>query len=533
MKVDNAIIMAAGTSSRFAPLSYEKHKALTVVRGEVLIERQIEQLRGAGIQDIYIVTGYKKEQFEYLGFKYAVKLIHKPKIDAANEDMPTIPLSKNGKNVIVLMLDRAISMHIPYIMNEKPELKSQFSGFTYYPNTISYGGYTNVGTPVLFGGYDYVPLMMNERDQESLESKQNEALKVMPVLFDQNNFQVTVCDPPYAGYEWVPDLSIYDDYPGIKAYITEGKFNTWDSFEQMEKLYNRNFFCYSLFKVAPLIIQETLYNNGTYNAAINLSKANEYANSIGEQTLDGVSKSKDISASFLNSYSVLKNLASITNIQDGSRNTFLMIANNTTHEPMLLKEPEYEPAPVIDNTDYDANHTDRFTVNGRTMRMDSENRVIHYHTNMAAMIQIGRWLDYLKELGIYQNTRIIIASDHGRGLGQFDDFHMLEDVDAMFFNSLLMVKDFGDGEFQISNDFLTLGDVPAFATSGIIRKSVNPFTGTDLTDSRAKKGKQMLLLTESNTTINNGNRFSGGMWYSIHDNIFDKNNWKTEGVNPE
>lgn len=27
----NAIIMAAGTSSRFAPLSYEKHKALTVV----------------------------------------------------------------------------------------------------------------------------------------------------------------------------------------------------------------------------------------------------------------------------------------------------------------------------------------------------------------------------------------------------------------------------------------------------------------------------------------------------------------------
>ena len=44
MKVDNAIIMAAGTSSRFAPLSRERHKGLTVVRGEVLIERQIEQL---------------------------------------------------------------------------------------------------------------------------------------------------------------------------------------------------------------------------------------------------------------------------------------------------------------------------------------------------------------------------------------------------------------------------------------------------------------------------------------------------------
>ena len=75
-KVDNAIIMAAGTSSRFAPLSYERHKAMTVVKGEVLIERQIKQLRAAGIPEIYIITGYKAEQFDYLVPKYKVKLIH-------------------------------------------------------------------------------------------------------------------------------------------------------------------------------------------------------------------------------------------------------------------------------------------------------------------------------------------------------------------------------------------------------------------------------------------------------------------------
>ena len=45
MKVNNAIIMAAGTASRFAPLSFEVHKALIEVRGEVLIERQIKQLK--------------------------------------------------------------------------------------------------------------------------------------------------------------------------------------------------------------------------------------------------------------------------------------------------------------------------------------------------------------------------------------------------------------------------------------------------------------------------------------------------------
>ena len=47
--VDNAVIMAAGVSSRFAPLSYEKPKALVEVNGEILIERQIHQLKEAGI----------------------------------------------------------------------------------------------------------------------------------------------------------------------------------------------------------------------------------------------------------------------------------------------------------------------------------------------------------------------------------------------------------------------------------------------------------------------------------------------------
>ena len=68
--------MAAGTSSRFAPLSYEQHKAMTVVKGEILIERQIRQLREAGISEIYIVTGYKAEQFDYLIRKFGVDLIH-------------------------------------------------------------------------------------------------------------------------------------------------------------------------------------------------------------------------------------------------------------------------------------------------------------------------------------------------------------------------------------------------------------------------------------------------------------------------
>lgn len=74
-KVNNAIILAAGLSSRFAPISYEKPKGLLRVRGEVLIERQIEQLHEAGIQDITVVVGYKKAYFFYLESKYGVSIV--------------------------------------------------------------------------------------------------------------------------------------------------------------------------------------------------------------------------------------------------------------------------------------------------------------------------------------------------------------------------------------------------------------------------------------------------------------------------
>ncbi len=74
----NAIIMAAGFSSRFVPLSFEKPKGLLEVKGEILIERQIRQLKEAGIEEIVVVTGYKSECFAYLKEKHSVILIHNP-----------------------------------------------------------------------------------------------------------------------------------------------------------------------------------------------------------------------------------------------------------------------------------------------------------------------------------------------------------------------------------------------------------------------------------------------------------------------
>ena len=109
IKTDNAVIMAAGTSSRFAPLSYEMPKALITVKGEVLIERQIRQLREAGINDIYIVTGYKAEMFCYLEEKFGVKLVHNPDYLTRNNNASINVIRDVLKNTYICSADNYFS----------------------------------------------------------------------------------------------------------------------------------------------------------------------------------------------------------------------------------------------------------------------------------------------------------------------------------------------------------------------------------------------------------------------------------------
>ena len=437
---------------------------------------------------------------------------------------PTFSLSKNGKNVVVLMMDRAIGEYVPYIFNEKPELEEKFAGFTYYANTISFGGYTNFGIPAVLGGYEYTPVEMNRRDTELLVSKQNEALKLMPVLFAENGFEVTVCDPVYANYQLISDVSIYDDYPKIKAYITKGKFSEASQKERVVANNHRNFFCFSIMKSMPLSVQSVIYNNGRYNQAISHDNA-VYSIQIAEN----MSQATGLSASFMESYNAISNLSYMTDVSEDEINTFLIMSNDTTHDPMLLQEPEYTPNAILDNREYDEENTERFTVDGKTLNMTTAFQMSHYHTNMAAMIQLGKWFDYLRENSIYDNTRIILVSDHGRDLANINEliFNMESgSIDVELYFPLLMVKDFDSEEFVTSHEFMTNADVPTLAVTGLINDPRNPFTGKPINNSEKTAHEQFIILSdELKTYVNNGETFLPARWASVKDNLWEESNW--------
>ncbi len=438
-----------------------------------------------------------------------------------SSDLPHFRLSKNGKNVVVIMLDRAVGYYMPYLLAQNPALEEQLDGFTYYSNTISFGGHTNVGTPPLFGGYEYTPVEMNKRDDEWIADKHDEALKVLPVLFSQNGYEVTVCDPPYAGYSWVPDLSIFDEYEGISTYITKGRYA--DKKQKQTEIQNnyRNFFCFGMMKAMPVWSQDLLYDSGNYR---------QVYTSTGfmlNQAAVSQSEAKGTNSEFLNSYNVLNNLPGMTQITEDAVNTYLTMNNETPHAPVLLQMPGYTPEQYVNNVGMDYNCV---TAGGKTMVFQTVKDKAQFHASMAAMMQLGKWFDLLRENGVYDNTKIILVADHGYSIGHIEELVMDigggEKRDFSYYYPLLMVKDFDAAGYTHSTEFMTNADVPTLATQGAVESPVNPFTGKPINDAAKFEHDQLIYVSKYwEIATNNGKTFKADKWASVHTDMLDKNNW--------
>ena len=102
-------------------------------------------------------------------------------------------------------------------------------------------------------------------------------------------------DPPYAGYSWIPDLSIYDEMEGVHTYHAEhGQFSSASDAE-LDQIWQRNFFCYSIMNCCPTALQLAAYDNGHYFSTLKVNNL------------------------FERSYSALKALPRMTAIRDVAR----------------------------------------------------------------------------------------------------------------------------------------------------------------------------------------------------------------------
>ena len=84
---------------------------------------------------------------------------------------------------------------------------------------------------------------------------------------------------------------------------------------------------------------------------------------------------------------------------------------------------------------------------------------------------------------MYDNTRIIIVSDHGFSLN-------IEGIDETIVsnNAVLLFKDFNaKGGLRIGHKFMTTADVPYLAANGLVKPLINPLTGREILFQKGKE----------------------------------------------
>ena len=422
---------------------------------------------------------------------------------------PAYTLSRTGKNVIVIILDKAISAYLPYIFEEKPALYAQFPGFVWYPNCVSFGATTTPGIPPLFGGYEYTPLEINRDDATLWTQKVNDSFFLQFHLFADAGFTVTATDYPFASPVDNPGFrERLKIFPVLRFEQIDGKYTSQWLLQHPDvqvmsipDVLQNTLIRFSFFRMAPAGLRVFIYDHGYYLSTENM-----------DDKIDVKKRSDNILVKrTIDHYAALDYLPELTEIIFDPRNTYTVLYNQLPHEPAYFQAPDYIPQSLV-------------TGHGGGIAREA-----HYHVNIAALRLLGKWFEFLRENGVYDNTRIIIVSDHGADIsGHLPNTITLPNGQRVQrYNPLFLFKDFNmNNTLVIDNSFMTNADTLFKAIQDIIPDPVNPFTGSPL---RQQKTNGVTIATKGSWMPKYKLDAGKNDWLHVRDNIFDPANWKIAG----
>ena len=413
-----------------------------------------------------------------------------------NNDKPSdtkiFNMSKTGTNVFVFMLDRAINSYWLDAFERFPDYKKDFDGFVFYPNTVSFSRST-ITSAALYGGYDYLPYEMSINGNYNITNFHNEALLTIPLALEKYDYKSSILDQPYANFSWIPTLTIFKNYTNISAYnndtIEEYALNKYSKLQMNKSFLNRKLIRFSIFRMLPINFRYDFYDDkGWFNPNFNIN----------------------ISIYF---YAILNSIKDFINIKNEG-NYYNNISSAMTHDPYYFS---YDFIPYVELKEVDKKDL--------TIYKDDMS-VRHFYANVASINILTNFINFLKENDIYDNTKIIIVSDHGAGGLNTTIF---EDKNISFinaYNSLLMYKDFNSrGEIKIETNFMTIADMPYLATKHIPNIK-NPFNNNLITNDYKTNAIKFIQFKIGDFDKQIENRYNFDAYYEVKENIFNINNWK-------
>jgi len=334
-----------------------------------------------------------------------------------NENQGFISFSSDKENVVVIILDMLQGWYLEQMLNDNPELKQTFSGFKWYPNTISITNYTSSSAPSLFAGFDFTPEKLNEDSLHTLKEKIVKAKSIIEEKALGKSYNFISSALPYSrnNDRTIPIWS-----------------NNWDNVKQVLNIGSSSELAFSLlwqnavFYCLPLMIKPVIYNNGDWM----FPKREENENT-----------------ELTKHYNFLRVLPYISNT-NSDKASFIYFWTYASHFPWDI---------INDKGDFIAN-------------------VTPYQNNLWTIEKIASWMKWMKKNKVYDNSKIIILSDHGIRDTEINDTVMITNPfipklsekvpleDLLYFTPLMMVKDYNqNGQLEEDWRFLSNADTYSIA----------------------------------------------------------------------
>ncbi len=302
----------------------------------------------------------------------------------AEEVQYPIHLSKNKTNVLVLMLDMFTGDHVSYLMKERPEVLKGFDGFTFYPDTISEADVTIMSVPSIIAGDKVAPRNLAKDTGKTLEESISSETDSFFAELKQKGL--------------TPRIAASDDidFLATKPYVTRTLYRRFmteeDSAakEQGGEYTGLFVVSYGLFQGMPWSVRQYVYNEGSWIMPLfSASKAD----------VVGIMHSR-------RHYAVLNGLADLTRADDGD-GSYTFLTNELSHIPWYISRDTLTPVsedPCPETT---------FILDMRNGRIPE-----HYYAEAAAMQLLSKYFEWMKKEQVYDNTLILVVSDHCEGDSQ-------------------------------------------------------------------------------------------------------------------
>ncbi len=150
-KVKRAVILAAGFGSRMVPVTLNTPKPLVRVKGKRIIETLLDAIVEKGIEEIIIVRGYLKEQFEELKSIYpGIRFIDNDAYNEANNISSAYLVKDMLCNAYVLEADLLLGN--PGLIREYEYYSNYLGMYKEHTDDWCFGFSGDVITDLMIGG---------------------------------------------------------------------------------------------------------------------------------------------------------------------------------------------------------------------------------------------------------------------------------------------------------------------------------------------------------------------------------------------